>query len=104
MRLCTSTASGDAFADLWLLMRIDGMVVPPAIARQFVRSGLSLLTNEEGRISLARIPPGTYEFWPYRTLAEGEMIYEMAADFAAPIAVNVRTGENDAIVKFKVRR
>jgi hypothetical protein len=104
LRLALKSEAGDAFADLWLLMRIDDMVVPPAIARQFAGRGLSLLTNEEGRISLAHIPPGTYEFWPYRTEAEGQMIYDMAADFAAPISVNVLTGDNEATVKFKARR
>jgi hypothetical protein len=104
LQLALKSEAGDAFADLWLLMRIDGMIVPPAIARQLATRGLSLVTNAEGKISLAHIPPGTYEFWPYRTEAEGQMIYDMAADFAAPISVNVLNGENDATVKFKARR
>lgn len=104
LRLALKSEAGEVFSDLWLLMRIDGTVVPPAIARQFTSKGLSLLTNEEGRISLAHIPAGTYEFWPYRTEAEGQMIYDMAGDFAAPISVNVLNGENDATVRFKARR
>ncbi len=104
LRLALKSEKGQAFADLWLLMRIDGAVIPPAIARQFASRGLSLVTDAEGSISLAQIPPGTYEFWPYRTEAEGEMIYDMAADFAAPISVNVLTGENAATVRFKSRR
>ncbi len=104
LQLALKSEAGDAFADLWLLMRIDGMIVPPAIARQLATRGLSLVTNADGKISLAHIPPGTYEFWPYRTEAEGQMIYDMAADFAAPISVNVLNGENDATVKFKARR
>jgi hypothetical protein len=32
------------------------------------------------------------------------MIYDIAESFAAPIAVNVHTGENDATVKFKAKR
>lgn len=104
LKLALKSDAGAPFADLWLLMRIDGMVVPPAIARQFAGRGLSLVTNEEGHISLAHIPAGTYEFWPYRTEAEGQMIYDMAADFAAPISVNVLNGENDATVRFKARR
>lgn len=104
LKLALKSETGDAFADVWLLMRIDGSVVPPAIARQMVTRGLSLVTDAEGHISLAHIPPGTYEFWPYRTEAEGRLIYDMTADFAAPISVNVLTGENDATVKFKARR
>jgi hypothetical protein len=104
LQLELKSETGDVFADLRLLMRIDGMVVPPAVARRFGSRGFSLITNAEGKISLAKIPAGTYEFWPYRTEAEGQMIYDMAGDFAAPISVNVLGGENDATVKFKAKR
>jgi len=104
LKLTLKSEAGDAFSDLWLLMRVDGVVVPPAIARQLATRGLSLLTNADGRVSLEHIPPGTYEFWPYRSQAEGQTIYEMASSFAAPISVNVLTGENDATVKFRTRR
>jgi hypothetical protein len=69
-----------------------------------VTRGLSLVTDAEGNISLAHIPPGTYEFWPYRTEAEGRLIYDIAADFAAPISLSLVTGENDATVKLRARR
>lgn len=104
LNLALKSDAGDAFGDLWLLMRIDGTVVPPAIARNFATRGLALVTNTEGKISLANIPPGTYEFWPYRTEAEGQSIYEMASDFAAPISVNVLNGRNDATVRLARRR
>jgi hypothetical protein len=84
-------------------MRIDGMVVPPAIARLLSSRGFSLVTNEEGNLALERIPPGTYDFWPYRTTAEGQMLYETATEFEAPISVTVLTGENNATVKFRAR-
>jgi hypothetical protein len=73
------------------------------IARQLVTRGFSLRTDDAGSIALAHIPPGTYEFWPYRTDAEGQRIYEVANGFAAPISVNVVTGENSATVKFQSR-
>jgi len=103
LKLTLKTEAGDAFSDLWVLMRINGMVVPPAIARQFVARGLSLITNAEGRVTLQHIPPGTYEFWPYRNEAEGRTLYESASDMPAPISINVLTGENDATVKFRAR-
>jgi hypothetical protein len=103
LKLTLKSEAGDAFSDLWVLMRINGMVVPPAIARQLVARGLSLITNAEGRVTLEHIPPGTYEFWPYRNEAEGRTLYELASDMAAPISVKVLTGENDATVKFRAR-
>lgn len=104
LRLALESELGDPFSDLWLLMSIDGTVIPPAIARQLVRRGFSLRTDGAGSIALAHIPPGTYEFWPYRTEAEGQRIYEVADGFAAPISVNVLNGKNDATVKFQARR
>ncbi len=104
LRLALESERGDKFSDIWLLMSIDGTVIPPAIARQLVTRGFSLRTDAEGSIALAHIPPGTYEFWPYRTDAEGQRIYEVAGGFAAPISVNVLTGKNSAKVKFQARR
>lgn len=103
LQLALKTDGGEAFSDLRLLMRIDGMVVPPEIARLLSSRGFSLMTNAEGNISLQHVPPGTYEFWPYRTAAEGQMLYEIASEFAAPISVRVLTGENIATIRFQAR-
>jgi hypothetical protein len=103
LRLALKSEAGVAFPDLRLLMRIDGVVVPPEMARLIAKRGFSLLTDPEGNISLPHIPPGTYDFWPYRTASEGQMIYEVAADIAAPISLEVLTGENNATVRFKAR-
>lgn len=34
---------------------------------------------------LAHLPPGTYDFWPYRSEAEGRMLYDTGWAMAAPI-------------------
>lgn len=99
LKLTLKSEAGEAFPDLSLLMRIDGNVVPPAVARQ-----LRLVTDADGRVELQHIPPGTYEFWPYRNEAEGRLIYETAMNVAAPISLNVLTGVNEATVKFRARR
>jgi hypothetical protein len=103
LRLALKSETGEVFSAMGLLMRIDGVVVPPAIARLLGSRGFLLVTNEEGSISLQHIPPGTYEFWPYRTAAEGQMLYETAAEFDAPISVKVLTGENNATVRLQAR-
>jgi hypothetical protein len=103
LRLALKSEAGVAFPDLTLLMRIDGMIVPPAIARLIASRGFELMTNDEGSIALAHIPPGTYEFWPYKSASEGQMIYEVSSEIAAPISVKVSKGENNATVKFKAR-
>lgn len=103
LRLALKSEAGEVFSAMSLLMRIDGKVVPPAISRLISSRGFPLVTSEEGTILLQHIPPGMYEFWPYRDRAEGQMLYETAAEFAAPISVKVLTGENDATVRFRAR-
>jgi hypothetical protein len=103
LRLALKSEAGQVFSAMSLLMRIDGVTVPPSVARRLASRGLLLVTNEEGSISLQHIPPGTYEFWPYRSGAEGQMLYETAAEFEAPISVKVLTGENNATVRFQAR-
>lgn len=103
LRLALKSEAGEVFSAMSLLMRIDGVTVPPSIARLLGSRGFPLVTNEEGTVSLQHIPPGTYEFWPYRNGAEGQMLYETAAEFEAPISVKVLTGENNATVRFQAR-
>lgn len=103
LKLALKSVAGEPFSDMILLLRIDGIVIPPAIARLLGRHGLSLITNEEGSLSLQHIPPGTYDFWPYRTTIEGQMLYETATEFDAPISLTVKTGENNATVRFQAR-
>ncbi|HUR82617.1 MAG TPA: carboxypeptidase-like regulatory domain-containing protein [Thermoanaerobaculia bacterium] len=103
LRLALQSDRGDVFSSMSLLMRVDGVVVPPAIARLISSRGFALVTDDDGSISLRHIPPGTYEFWPYRDAAEGQMLYETAAEFEAPISVKVLTGENNATVKLQAR-
>lgn len=104
LRLVLRSDAGEAFSDLRLLMRIDGTVVPPEVARLLSTHGFALRSNDEGTISLPRIPAGTYEFWPYWTHTEGQAIYEVASEIAAPISVQVLPGRNDATVRLKARQ
>jgi Carboxypeptidase regulatory-like domain len=103
LRLALKSVAGEPFADMSLLLRIGGVAVPPAIARLIGGRGFPLVTDGEGSLSLDRIPPGTYDFWPYRTTAEGQMLYETATEFDAPISVTVVTGSNNATVRFQAR-
>lgn len=104
LKLALKSESGQAFSDMWLLMRIDGTVVPPAVSHQLFTRGLRLMTNAEGSISLAHIPPGTYDFWPYRSEAEGQMLYDVGWAMAAPISLDVVSGENSATVRLRALR
>lgn len=103
LRLQLVTDADEPLGDVSLLMRVNGEMIPPAVGRQFALRGFDLTTAADGSVSLARIPSGTYEFWPYRGEAEGLMLYELAGDMAAPITLHVKTGENEARIKLRKR-
>jgi Carboxypeptidase regulatory-like domain len=103
LRLALQSEGGTVFDGLMLLMRMDGTIVPPEIARRLASQGFSLTTGDDGTVTLTRIPPGTYEFWPYRTAPEGQTIHDAAAELKAPISIEVLAGENNATVRFKAR-
>jgi len=98
------TTNGAEMPPFALLMRYNGAVVPPEIADALASTqGLNLMKSEGTDIRLENIPSGSYEFWPYRTNEEAETILSIANEFAAPIQINVRTGENSVAVKFAAR-
>ncbi|HEX7150830.1 MAG TPA: carboxypeptidase-like regulatory domain-containing protein [Thermoanaerobaculia bacterium] len=101
----TLTTDGAPLPEVSLLMRVNGEVVPPEVAREMNRhQGVALLTNENGIASLPHIPAGVYEFWPYRTDEEAANLIAAADALAAPINVNVQAGENHATVRFQKKR
>jgi hypothetical protein len=98
------TTAGKPIQQVALLMRYNGEIVPPAVAEEStLTDGITFTTDSTGHVVLRRIPPGVYEFWPYRTEEESAAIIATAESFAAPIQVNVRTGENKVAVNFKAR-
>jgi hypothetical protein len=100
----TRTSTGTDMPPFSLLMRYDGAVVPPEVADAFASTqGLNLAKGDGPDVRLEKIPSGSYEFWPYRTSEEAEDILSSADGVAAPIRIDVRTGENSVAVRFAVR-
>jgi hypothetical protein len=97
----TLTTTSDALPSVKLLMRYNGHLVPPDVAKLLPKENVSLLTNDQGQAVLARIPTGIYEFWPYASDAEVEALIASASLLPAPIHVNVVTGENRVTVRFE---
>jgi hypothetical protein len=95
---------GGGMPGVKLLMRMNGEMLPPEVARELERQqGAALITDENGVARLAAIPAGIYELWPYRSEREVEALMQTATFGAAPITVNVLTGDNSATIRFKKR-
>jgi len=104
LRIDALSTSGDPIRELALLMRINGETIPPVVADTLTKmQGLSLYTAADGSARLDPIVPGTYEFWPYNSAEEIDALLESIGLAAAPINVNVITGENRATVRFQPR-
>jgi hypothetical protein len=104
LRIVTRTTDGKPLANVDLLMRANGALIPPAIADELLElQGLTLHTDDRGEALLRNLPSGSYEFWPYSGESEGEAIVETAGSLVAPIVVDVKTGENTIAVNFRAR-
>jgi len=102
LRIVARSTDGAPMPGVELLMSFNGSVVPSAVARRIaVIQGLRLITNGDGEAVLRNIPAGWYQFWPYRGEDEASAILASAVD--APIALNVKTGENTVAVDFQKR-
>lgn len=100
LRIVARALDGTPLAGIAMLMSYDGRVIPPSVAQRISRmQGLPLITNDEGELVLRNIPPGWYEFWPYRGEEEAHALLLSMPE--APIALNVKTGENAVAVDFQ---
>ena len=104
-RLDILALAGDApLPGVSLLMRFNGELFTPEIARELrLWHRSNLRTGDDGRATLTQIPSGYYEFWPYQSEEEAEMLIASSAAGAAPIALHVVRGENQVRVRFDAR-
>lgn len=101
--LVAKTIEGTAVPEVAFMMRFNGEVVPVDVVREMqAHQGASLTTDDAGLARLPNVPPGFYEFWPFRTNAEANAILETA--FEPPIGFNARVGENRVTVRLEKRR
>lgn len=91
---------GMPLTDLPLLVRYNGAIIPPEVARVL---GIQQRTDARGRAVLSHVPPGVYELWPYRSDEEAEALMASESVLAAPIKLDVASGEHRATVRFKAR-
>ncbi len=101
--LVAKTVEGAAVPEVAFMMRFNGEVIPEEVVREMQSwQGLRLMTDDAGVARLPNVPPGFYEFWPYRTKDEVQAIVDSA--FEPPIGFNARIGENRVTVRFEKRQ
>jgi hypothetical protein len=98
----TQSASGDAVPDVALLLRHNGIVVPERVAQlMFQLHGNMLQTGKSGSTQLRNLPVGSYEFWPYFSLAEFQQLNR--GPLSAGTALVATPGTNSIVLTFAGR-
>lgn len=101
LRVTTRTTLGQPLPDVALLIAYGGETLPLEATSRFERAHGPLRTDANGDLTLRNLPAGAYQFWPYQSDSEAESI--LASDIPAPIAVNVKPGENAVVVEFRAK-
>jgi hypothetical protein len=98
------TTTGVGVPHVSLLLRYNGMIIPPSFQKLLRRELFDPSTSEEGRATLSRIPTGFWEAWPYNSEEEAEALMASVSAAIAPINVNVVSGENHVVVRLNKHR
>jgi hypothetical protein len=104
LELATMTTDRKPVAEIAVLLRYNGELLPPAVAREIEKQQkVRFRTGEDGRVLLAAVPRGVYEIWPYRTEREADSLLAAASAMEAPATVNVVSGENKVTIRLRKR-
>ncbi|HEX8151723.1 MAG TPA: carboxypeptidase-like regulatory domain-containing protein [Thermoanaerobaculia bacterium] len=95
--VATLTTDGQPVSEISLLMRYDGEIVPPEVLRFAKRN---LVSDARGQIALRDVPPGTYEFWPYRSEQEANALIAAATAEKAPVVIEATAGSSRTTLRF----
>ena len=104
LRVRTLTTGGATVPDVNLLLRYDGELIPPPIARELERIGnLQFQTGPDGEARFDHIPEGLYEIWPYTNEDEMNALLDSIGAGSAPISLNVARGESEVTIRLSAR-
>jgi Carboxypeptidase regulatory-like domain len=95
------TSDAKPIADLWLLVRYNGVLLPFEVQQMLgALQGVNVKTDGTGRLVMRHMPAGFYEMWPAGSAAELRAIaLNAAAD--APVRVTALAGEVSAVLTFE---
>lgn len=104
LRVRTVTTAGATVPNVKLLVRYDGELIPPPIARALERvAGLQFHTGPDGEARIDHVPEGVYEIWPYFNEDEVNDLLDSIGAGRAPISLNAAAGETEVTIRLSAR-
>lgn len=102
LEIRAESTDGEPLARLVFDMAIDGTILPTVVMEGLVNhQGMPMSTGSDGRIVLARLPPGRYQLWPLASRADYLAVRSASPP---PPAVNVMLTPGHHTASFKFER
>jgi hypothetical protein len=103
LELKTETTEHKAVRDVHFLVRYDGENIPFNVLMELgQRFGIDFATRADGTGTVANLPLGLYELWPFANAVEAQTM--AAVDVPAPLRVAITPGVNSATLTFRTKR
>lgn len=91
MEIISQSADGQPIPDVFFIMRVNGMMIPPEVFARFAsRHGMSFRTDRTGHAVLQLLPSGFYELWPVRS--NNDVMGLFSGDIPQPAAAVALNG------------
>jgi hypothetical protein len=105
LAILTRAEGGEPIANVSLLMRFNGQVMPPEVLRTISSvQGSAFRTGADGQTILRSLPSGLYEFWPYQSPQEAQGLLPSLNILPAPVRIGLSAGEQTVTLTFSPKR
>ena len=104
LELRTETTEHQPVRDVHFLVRYDGETIPFDLLMELAqRFGVDFKTGAAGSGTVANLPAGLYELWPYSNPADVQAVMA-GVEAPAPLRIAVAPGSNSVTLTFRTKR
>jgi hypothetical protein len=104
LELKTETTEHQPVRDVHFLVRYDGETIPFDLLMELAqRFGVDFKTGAAGSGTVANLPAGLYELWPYSNAADVQAVMA-GVEAPAPLRIAVTPGPNSVTLTFRTKR
>ncbi|HXH23829.1 MAG TPA: carboxypeptidase-like regulatory domain-containing protein [Vicinamibacterales bacterium] len=101
IEITTESTEGAPIANVGVLMRVNGMLIPIEVLAGLNRQqGIPFGSDANGRITYPYMPPGQYELWPIAGRDDFRRVYQSAPPPPAAV-LRVTSGRQSVALRFR---